>query len=69
MRKPQVFATIEQELYDQIEELARKNDRNLSQMVALLLQQAVKEKTRKRHGKAKNYSKNNSQNVGQSDRQ
>lgn len=50
MRSPQVHATIDQSLYDQIQDLADKNERTLSQMVALLLQQAVKEKTRKRRG-------------------
>lgn len=59
MRSPQVHATIDQELYDQIQELADKNDRTLSQMVALLLQQAVKEKTRKRRGNKQDNSEYN----------
>jgi len=47
-RNPQVSSTVSQELFDQIKALADKNKRTLSEMVCLLLQQAVKEKTRKR---------------------
>lgn len=64
MRSPQIHSTIDQELYDQIDELARKNDRTISQMVALLLQQAVKEKTRKRRGNKENNPENYPTNMG-----
>lgn len=47
-RNPQVSSTIPQELYDQLLALATKEKRTLSEMVSLLLEKAVKEKTRKR---------------------
>jgi hypothetical protein len=50
MRNPQLSATVEPELFRQVEELAKKDNRSLSEMVSLLLQYAVKEKTRKRKG-------------------
>jgi hypothetical protein len=51
MQKPQVSASIEKELYDEIAEMAEKQSRSVSAMVAILLQQAVKEKKRKsKHG-------------------
>lgn len=39
------------EMIDIIDELANKSDRSRSGMIVLLLQQAVKEKTRKRNAK------------------
>jgi hypothetical protein len=51
MQKPQVSASVSRELYDDIAEMAEKQDRSVSSMVAILLQQAVKEKKRKsKHG-------------------
>lgn len=48
MRNPQVSSTVEPELYSQIETLAQKENRSVSEMVCILLKLAVKEKTRKR---------------------
>ena len=50
MRNPQLSATVDTELYKQVEELAKKDSRSISEMVCLLLQLAVKEKTRPRKG-------------------
>lgn len=50
MRNPQVSATVDNGLYSQIEEISKKEKRTMSEMVYLLLQYAVKEKTRKRKG-------------------
>jgi hypothetical protein len=47
-QQPQVSATIDSDLLKDIEKLAEKEKRSVSSMVYLLLQQAVKEKTRKR---------------------
>ncbi len=53
-RNPQVSATVDPDLYQEIDEMAKKNNRTLSKMVAILLESAVKERKRKR--------KNNQQN-------
>ena len=45
---PQVSSTLDLELYGEIKELAEKESRSISSMVAILLAQAVKERTRKR---------------------
>lgn len=47
-QNPQLSATVDQELHDSIKEMAEKESRSISQMVAILLQQAVKERLRKR---------------------
>lgn len=47
-QRPQVSATIEQELHDHIADMAEKEHRSMSEMVAILLQRAVKERFRKR---------------------
>lgn len=52
---PQVSATISEELNQQIIDLAKKESRSTSKMVGILLQQAVRERLRKR----KNESKDN----------
>lgn len=44
----QVCATIPQDLVFEIEKLAKRDSRTFSQTVSLLLQQAVKERNRKR---------------------
>jgi CRISPR/Cas system-associated endonuclease/helicase Cas3 len=67
-RSPQVSATIPQELNDEIVDMAEKNDQTVSKMVAILLAQAVKERKRKRNGKAKNNTGYNPSNMGQGDR-
>jgi hypothetical protein len=58
-RRPQVSATIDQELYDSIVIMADGNDRSVSEMVALLLKQAVKDKTRNRKGEKKDNTEYN----------
>lgn len=45
---PQVSSTLDVELYAEIKEMAEKESRSVSSMVAILLAQAVKERTRKR---------------------
>lgn len=45
---PQVSSTLDLELYGEIKELAEKESRSISSMVAILLAQAIKERTRKR---------------------
>jgi hypothetical protein len=47
MRNPQVSATIDEESYAKISVWAEKNSRSMSEMVAILLYQAIKEKERK----------------------
>jgi hypothetical protein len=47
-RSPQVSATIDQELYDDISKMIENTTFSMSQMVAILLKQAVKERKRKR---------------------
>lgn len=47
MRNPQVSATIDEESYAKIAVWAEKNSRSMSEMVAILLYQAIKEKERK----------------------
>jgi hypothetical protein len=47
MRNPQVSATIDEASYKKVVEWADKNSRSLSEMVAILLLQAIKEKERK----------------------
>ena len=47
-QNPQVSATIAPDLHREIAELAEKENRSISSMVGLLLQQAVKERSRKR---------------------
>jgi CopG-like RHH_1 or ribbon-helix-helix domain, RHH_5 len=48
MRNPQLSTTVPTDLYEQVVALAEKESRTLSDMVSLLLQLAVKEKTRPR---------------------
>ncbi len=45
---PQVSATITEELHQSIVEMADKENRSVSSMVLVLLQQAVKERNRKK---------------------
>lgn len=52
-RRPQISATIDQDVYDAILALAEKEKRSHSEMAALLLTKAVKEKTRNRRGEKK----------------
>jgi hypothetical protein len=45
---PQVSASIPQEVYDSIKELADRERRSISSMTAILLEKGFKDKTRKR---------------------
>ena len=45
---PQVSSTLDLELYGEIKDLAEKESRSISSMVAILLAQAVKERNRKK---------------------
>jgi len=45
-----INATISEELKSDIKKLAKEDSRSFSEMVYLLLQQAVKERTRRRKG-------------------
>ena len=47
-QRPQVSSTLDNELYTEIKDLAEKESRPISSMVAILLGQAIKERTRKR---------------------
>lgn len=47
-KKIQICATVPQSLADSVEEISTRDNRTFSQTVALLLQQAVKERNRKR---------------------
>jgi hypothetical protein len=58
-RRPQISATVDQEVYEAILELAKKQDRTHSDMTALLLKQAVKDKTRNRKGAKKDNAEHN----------
>lgn len=49
-RRPQISTTVDQEVYDKISELASDEKRSVSEMVALLLERAIKDKTRNRKG-------------------
>lgn len=50
-RNPQVSSTLDPELYDKIDKLADKESRSISEMVSLLLGQAIKERERQRRKK------------------
>ena len=50
-QKPQVSASIPDELHTNITELAQKEGRSISSMVAILLQAAVNERNRKKKNK------------------
>lgn len=50
-QNPQVSATISRDLHKSIVRLAEDENRSVSSMVALLLQYAIREKTRRRSKK------------------
>lgn len=60
---PQYTFSTEENVIKQVDELANKDLRSRSEMIAILLQLAVKEKTRKRNAKKDN-TKHNSPNMG-----
>ena len=67
-RNPQLSSTVTPELYEQVEALAKEDTRSISEMVFLLLQQAVKERLRRRkNGSKENNTANNSTNERPSD--
>ena len=47
-RSPQISATLDKELYKEVEEMAVKESRSISSMVSVLLRQAVNQRLRKR---------------------
>ena len=47
-QRPQVSATISEELHEQIVLMAEKENRSVSEMVAILLKRAIGERFRKR---------------------
>lgn len=57
-KNPQLSTTIDSELHDEVIALAKKEDRSLSEMTAILIRQAVKERKRKRDAK-KNHPQHN----------
>lgn len=52
-QNPQVSATVDKETHSEINKMAEKEKRSLSEMVAILLQQAVKNRLRKRKNTTK----------------
>lgn len=52
--KVQLWPSVKQEVYDEIESLSIKENRKVNEMAAILLENAIKERKRKRNGKAKN---------------
>jgi hypothetical protein len=48
MRKPQISASLEPELVEIIKDEAKKDNRSFSEMVEMLLRQAIKERERTR---------------------
>lgn len=50
-QKPQVSASIADELYQSIKDMADREGRSISSMVAILLQAAVKERERNKNRK------------------
>lgn len=45
---PQISATVPQETVDEVNKIAASSQRTFSQMVAILLEKAIKEKNRKK---------------------
>lgn len=57
-----ITVTLEESLYMDIAELAVKDNRKIASMAAILLQQAIKERNRKKNAKAKDESNERSDN-------
>ncbi len=49
-RKNQVWATLKEEIYDQVDKMAKSERRPVTQMVAILIENAIKERQRKKKG-------------------
>ena len=62
-QRPQISATIDPELYSQIAEFAEKENRSMSEAVAILLQRGINEKKRNRRGSKKDNSQHNTADV------
>ena len=58
-KNTQICATIPKDVSDSIIEISEKSNRSFSQTVSILLQQAVKEKMRKRNATKEGNSKHN----------
>lgn len=54
-KRPQISTTVDEEVYNEIKDMAEKDRYTMSQMAAILLEQAVKNRLRKR----KNAKENN----------
>ena len=63
-RSPQVSATIDQDLYDDIARMIENTTFSMSQMVAILLKQAVKERKRKRKNAKEDSTEYNTTDLG-----
>jgi hypothetical protein len=49
MRKPQISASVSQEVQEAVNQEAKRDNRSFSETVELLLQQAIKERERQRN--------------------
>lgn len=65
----QITSRIPDILYDEISNIADDLDRSVSYTISLLLQQAVKEKNRKRRGNKENNTENYPADMGTRDSQ
>lgn len=59
-RKNQVWATLEEDIYAEVEAMAEREQRKMTDMIAILVKLAVKERNRK-HKKSKNDAKEENQ--------
>jgi len=55
---------VTEELYLEIEEISKKENRKITPMISILLQLAVKQKNRKRNGRQENNTEHNAPNLG-----
>ena len=55
---------VTEELYLEIEEISKKENRKITPMISILLQLAVKQKNRKRNGRKENNTEHNTPNLG-----
>ena len=65
-KNTQICATVPQSMINDISEIALRDNRTFSQTVALLLQQSVKERNRKRKNAKKDNTQHNPNDLGES---
>ena len=65
-KKVQICATVPESLGNAVAEIAIRDNRTFSQTVALLLQQSVKERNRKRKNAKKDNTQHNPNDLGES---